>query len=358
MRGAMNRVVDLRSDTVTGPTEEMRDAMRAAEVGDDGRRAPDGGGGDPTECQLEQCAAELLGKESALFFPSGTMANLVAVMTHCNRGDTILVGKYAHIYRSERGVFSDDLLGMSPQVFDDARGVPEAAQVAAGLDDANLLCLENTHSYSGGVPLRHEVIDALAIAAREKGVRTHLDGARLFNAAVALDESVATLAASADSVQICLSKGLSAPIGSVLAADREFIVAAQKNRRSVGGQMRQSGVIAAAGLVALRTMTQRLSIDHANARRLARSLASSIDGLIVDPVAPLTNIVNIDLSRIGVSAHVLATRLRKCGVLIKPSDETGIRIVTHREISSADVDMFCTALCDLVAATRPSAQTI
>jgi threonine aldolase len=288
----MTKVIDLRSDTVTHPTPDMRRAMSEAEVGDDVYME------DPTVRRLERMAAEAMGKEAALFVTSGTMGNLVAVLTQTQRGDRVVVGDEAHIYYyegdGERRLAGVDLVATP----NDERGRLDPVLVKKALEapgpTASLVCLENTHNRCGGAALTAAETDAIAELAHSHGAKMHLDGARIFNAAVALGVPAAELAAPVDSVTFCFSKGLSAPVGSILNGSADFIARARQVRRMVGGGMRQAGVIAAAGVVALETMVERLAQDHENARLLATELAT-LPGIGLDPKSVQTNIVSFDL---------------------------------------------------------------
>ena len=291
------RIVDLRSDTVTQPSPEMRRAMYDAELGDDVY------GEDPTLNALEEKAAERLGKDAAVFVASGTMGNLVSVLAHAQRGDEIILGHKAHIFRSEAGGASA-LGGVSfHTVPNDDRGMlnPQDVRDAIRPNDPHMprtaaVCLENTQNACGGAPLTQDDMQAIAAVAREGGVALHVDGARIFNAAVALEAPVSELAKDADSLTFCLSKGLSCPIGSVIVGDADYIKEARRWRKMVGGGMRQVGVIAAAGFVALDSMVDRLAEDHANARKLAEGLAQ-IPGISIDPESLPTNLVFFDIER-------------------------------------------------------------
>ncbi|ADJ26605.1 Threonine aldolase [Dehalogenimonas lykanthroporepellens BL-DC-9] len=326
-------VIDLRSDTITHPTPEMRRAMFEAEVGDDVF------GEDPTVNRLEALSAEMTGKEAGLYTPSGTMSNLIAVLAHTRRGDEIILGDRSHIFLNEAGgaaVFGGLSLRTVPNADD---GTIELDVIEQAVRDDNihfppstLLCLENTHNFCGGAPLSAEYTRAAGETARQYGLKVHLDGARLFNAAVALKVTAAELCAPTDSVCLCLSKGLSAPVGSVLCGDRDFINRARKLRKMCGGGMRQAGVIAAAGITALETMTERLSEDHANARRLAEGL-SRLSGIEVE--MPQTNIV---LFRPGSDAGEFVNRAESAGVRLIAIDRRQARAVTHRMVTTEDID--------------------
>jgi threonine aldolase len=327
------KVIDLRSDTITHPTPVMRRAMSEAEVGDDVYME------DPTVRRLERMAAEAMGKEAALFVTSGTMGNLVAVLTQTQRGDRVVVGSEAHIYYyegdGERRLAGVDLV----PVPNDERGRLDLALVKEALEapgpPATLVCLENTHNRCGGAALTAVETVAVAELARSHGARVHLDGARIFNAAVALGVPAAELAAPADSVTFCFSKGLSAPVGSILNGSADFIARARQVRRMVGGGMRQAGVIAAAGVVALETMVERLAEDHENARLLAAELAT-LPGIGLDPASVQTNIVAFDLD--GWEPPDFLAALKDVGVLAVPFGPHRIRMVTHNDVSREDVE--------------------
>jgi threonine aldolase len=343
--------VDLRSDTVTRPTEGMRRAIATAEVGDDVF------GEDPTVLRLEERTAALLGKEAGLFVASGTMGNLVALLTHAGRGDEIILGDRSHTFLYEVGGCSG-LGGIHPHVLhnlDD--GTLELAAVEAAIrDPANIhyprtrvICLENTHNRCGGIALPLDYTDAVAALAERYGVVVHLDGARLFNAAIALGVEPKALARCADSVTICLSKGLGAPVGSVLCGERPFIEEARRARKAVGGGMRQAGILAAAGLYALDHHVERLAEDHANAARLAAGI-DELDGLSCDQAGggPWSNMVyfGATIGRHDLDARVLAKRLKERGVLALPlgAGDLRIRMVTHLDVSRVDIDAALDAL--------------
>ena len=330
------RTIDLRSDTVTQPTPEMRRAMAEAEVGDDVY------GEDPTVNRLEEMAARRMGKEAALFVVSGTMANLVSGLTHCQRGDEMIVGSEAHIFHNEVGGMSA-LGGIHVRtVFNSFSGLmaPDEVEAAIRLPGIQqprtaLICLENTHNRCGGGVLDSEDIGVIAEVARRHGVALHMDGARIFNAAVALRVSPVELARQADTISFCLSKGLSCPVGSLVCGSQEFIERARKNRKMVGGGMRQAGIIAAAGIVALDTMVDRLADDHANAKRLALGLAR-LRGLRLEPEAVQTNIVIFD--GIDLPVREFMDALKSKGVLSSFVSGRKVRMVTHYGIGQEDVD--------------------
>jgi threonine aldolase len=325
--------IDLRSDTVTKPTPEMRKAMAEAEVGDDVY------GEDPTVNRLEERAAEMLGQEAALFVPSGTMGNAIAVRVLTRRGDEVLVERRSHVVRYELSGMSV-LSGVMPRTADAPGGhlTPDHVRAAVAprayyKSDVALVVLENTHNLGGGTVQRAEEARAVVAAAHECGFRVHLDGARIWNAAVALGVVPAALVAGADTVMACLSKGLCAPVGSVVASTRERIQEARAARKLLGGGMRQAGVLAAAGLVALETLVPRLAEDHANARLLGDALARG-KGVRVAPVE--TNIVVAALE--GRAAPDVVAGLRDSGVLANAMDAQTLRLVTHRDVSRADCE--------------------
>ncbi len=330
-------VIDLRSDTVSLPTEEMRQAMYEAKLGDDVY------GEDPTVNHLEELAAQVTGKEAALFVVSGTMANLIAVLTHTRPGNEIIVGSEAHMFWYEVG-------GASALGGVVMRTVPNDEDGQMNLDiveqtvrlknihypETTLLCLENTHNRCGGAVITPEYMNTCTQLAHKYGLRVHVDGARIFNAAIALGVPASALAGSVDSVCFCLSKGLSAPVGSLLCGTQDFVERARKWRKMVGGGMRQAGVIAAAGIVAIQKMVSRLAEDHANARRLANGLAN-IPCIIVNPEAVQTNILNFDVPS-KTTADEFVQQMRARGVKFNSRGGQKVRAVTHRMINEVDVD--------------------
>ncbi len=331
------KVVDLRSDTITLPTEEMRRAMYQAELGDDVY------GEDPTVNLLEQRSAALLGKEAGLFTPSGTMSNLVAILTHTRPGDEVIVGSEAHILWYEVGsaaALGGVMLRTVPTGEDGRLDLEQVAAVIRPEDihfpPTTLLCLENTHNRCGGAVITAEYTASACELAHRQGLAVHLDGARIFNAAVALGVPAAHLASPVDSVCYCLSKSLSAPVGSVLCGSVEFIARARKKRKMLGGGMRQAGVIAAGGLVALDTMLDRLAQDHENAGRLAAGL-SAMPGIDCSPGKTVTNIVMFSLLS-NVPPRPFVDRLRESGVKLNYPSGSRIRAVTHRMVEAEDVD--------------------
>ncbi len=325
-------VIDLRSDTVTRPTENMRKAMATAEVGDDVY------GEDPTVRRLEETGAAMVGKEAALFVPSGTMGNQIAVLAHVSRGDEVLVEADSHIFYYEAGGLAF-LSGVQTRVIPGKNGFmePELLRQAVREKDIHqprtgLLCLENTHNRAGGTVLTPEETELMAAVARENGIPVHLDGARIFNAACRLGVKPGELTRPVDSVMFCLSKGLGAPVGSLLAGSSEFIKKARKYRKLLGGGMRQAGVLAAAGLVALEEMVDRLVEDHEHARFLAEGLAE-IPGLSLDPATVQTNIILFSVEGLKMTAGEFLAVMKEEGVLGVPFGKYTVRFVTHKDVS-------------------------
>jgi threonine aldolase len=331
--------IDLRSDTVTHPTEEMRQAMANAAVGDDVF------GEDPTINQLQELAAEKMGKEAGLFVPSGTMGNLAAILAHCGRGDEVMLGDKAHTFLYEAGGISA-LGGVhSRQIPNQVDGTLKLEDIIAGIrsSDAHqpisrLVCLENTHNRCGAVALTPEYTKAVGELAHERDLLLHLDGARIFNAAVAQGVPARELTEPVDSVTFCLSKGLSAPVGSVLCGSKEFITKAHRIRKQLGGGMRQAGILAAAGIVALETMVDRLSEDHKRARDLVLGL-SFLPWLVLDAGTPQTNMVFMSLAdNFPADAKQVAEATSKLGVRVGVVGKRRFRLVTHNWIDDAAVE--------------------
>lgn len=330
-------MIDLRSDTVTQPTDAMREAMARAEVGDDVYLE------DPTLNLLQEAAAAAVGKEAALFVPTGTMGNLLAVKCHTQPGDEVVLDRNAHLVRFEMGGMAW-FGGVLPQVIEGQRGILDPEEVRANVHSdvpyyrarTGLVAVEDTHNAGGGSLYPLATLAAIREAAAERGVPVHMDGARIFNAAVAQGVSAAEIAQHADSVMFCFSKGLSAPVGSVLCGSRAFIEQARRVRRVVGGGMRQAGVLGAAALVALETMVPRLAEDHAAARRLAEGLTQFRE-MGCDAAGVETNIVACRPPG-GVSfCTAMVAALRARGVLVSQLAPNNIRLVTHRHIGTADV---------------------
>lgn len=341
--------LDLRSDTVTLPTDDMRKAMYKAEVGDSMRRDLNPDGEDPTINKLEATAAEKMGKEAAMFVASGTMGNLACLMSHTHPGDEVIFEADAHTYYYEVGSFAA-IAGLSPRLVEGKHGLMVPADIEAAIRPSSpyfptprLFCTENTHNRGAGNAIRPEEMAAMAKVAREHGLAVHLDGARIFNAAVALDVDVKELAQYADSVMFCLSKGLSAPVGSMVAGSREFIDRARKVRKMLGGDMRQSGFLAAAGIIALEKMVERLAEDHRNAAMLAEGL-KDIPHIVLD-VAPVpTNMVFVETTELGIDATEFVGKMRKEAVLCAAQGPARVRMVTHRHIAPEHIEQVIEAV--------------
>jgi len=344
-----NSVIDLRSDTVTLPTPVMRKAMSSADLGDDVY------GEDPTVNRLEQLAAERLGKEAALFVPSGTMANLVCLLSHCERGDEALMGNLAHTFLFEAGG-SAAVGGIHPRtIANQPDGTLEPRDVEAAIRDpgnahyprTRLICLENTHNRCGGAVLTVQYMAAIRALANDHGLLIHLDGARIFNAAVALGVHVSQLAHDADSVSFCLSKGLSAPVGSLVCGPKEFIREARRQRKLLGGGMRQAGVLAAAGIVAIEHMVDRLAEDHVNAKRLAAGLAP-LPFIALDTARVQTNIVIFDLVPGGPTSAELMRELSARRIKIGAIGGERFRAVTHYGVEMEDIEQTVSAFREIL----------
>ena len=340
--------IDLRSDTVTLPTDEMREAMNNAEVGDDVYQE------DPTVNRLEELAAKKLGQETALFVPSGTMGNLIAVLTHCQRGDEVILEMDSHIYYYEVGGMSA-VAGVIPRLITGDKGILNPQDIKRALREENLhypkatlICLENTHTRAGGTIVTPEVIEEICQLAHQRNIQVHLDGARIFNAAIALNIEPALLTKNVDSVMFCLSKGLSAPVGSILAGSKEFIQRARKNRKMLGGGMRQAGILAAAGIIAIENMVERLEEDHKNARILGEGLAD-IGGIKVDLETVQTNMVYLDLNKSGMDTYQFLPKLAEYNILGSPRPPTKVRLVTHYGISEEDIYTTIKAIKEIVS---------
>jgi len=330
-----NAVIDLRSDTTSRPSEAMRRAMYEAEVGDDYYRT------DPTVIALEERSAEVLGKEAALLVLSGTMGNLVSLLAQTRPGQSVVLADNCHILMNEAGGVSA-LAGLLPRPVPAPQGVIDPSRAEAAIlsgsplsAPTSLLCIENTHNASGGWPVAPDAVSALCSLARRRGLRTHVDGARIFNAAVALGVPASALVAEVDSVTFCLTKGLGCPTGSIVAGEAGFIAEARHKRQLVGGGMRQAGIWAAAGLVALDTMIDRLAEDHAHARLLAGLLADA--GLPADPAEVATNMVFFEVPEAIMPADVFVRRLGEAGVVVNPPKGRRVRFVTHVDVDESDV---------------------
>ena len=334
-KGIAMDIIDLRSDTVTLPTQEMLDSIMNAELGDDVSRE------DPTVNKLEQMSSEKFGKEAALLVPSGTAGNLISVMTHCRHGDEMICEAEAHIYYYEVGGFSA-VAGVIPRLIKGNRGVFTAEQLESAyrgrelhFPNPALLEIENTHNRAGGTCWTPRQVEEVSKVAKDRMMKVHMDGARVFNAAVALQVDVKDYARHVDSLSFCLSKGLSCPVGSVLVGDKEFIDRARKNRKVLGGGMRQAGIIAAPGIIAITKMVDRLREDHDNAKRLAVGLQREC-GLRIDMETVQTNIVVADVSP-NRSTDFLS-KAKRNGILASNFGKHQVRFVTHRGIASEDID--------------------
>jgi threonine aldolase len=347
--------IDLRSDTVTLPTEEMLEAIRHAELGDDVY------GEDPTVNHLEEMAAKKMGKEAAMLVPSGTMANLVSVMSNTKRGDSAILEADSHIYWYELGGISA-IAGVLPLPVMGILGVMDPLDVEAairprGLHSARttLVCIEDTHNRAGGTIVTPAQIEAVSRVAKEHRLRLYMDGARILNAAVALKVDVQQFTRHVDNLMFCLSKGLSCPIGSIVVGTEEHIHRARRVRKILGGGMRQAGIIAAPGIIALEKMIDRLEDDHRNARLLARGL-TKMDGVKVDMKTVQTNMVMFDVDGLGVGADVFVKKLKEHGVLAGNLSKTRIRMVTHRGIEDEDIEKVLTAVEETIRDLRIKAR--
>lgn len=340
--------IDLRSDTVTRPSAAMRRAMAEAEVGDDVFLE------DPTLNLLQERAAALFAREAALFVPSGSMGNLTCVMAHTRPGQEVVCETNGHIYNYEMGALAA-LAGVLPRVVNGEDGVLTWSAIAPAIrpkvyyrPQTSLICLENTVNMAGGTVYRTDVVEEICERAREQGIYVHLDGARIFNAATYLNEHVSAMTKHFDSVQFCLSKGLGAPVGSMIVGSREFIERCRPLRKMLGGGMRQAGVLAAAGLIALEEGPKRLQIDHDNAQVLARKLAA-IHGIALDVAKVQTNIVIFSVQPSGRTAAEFLERIRAKGVLGVAVDLDRVRMVTHLDVDRADIERAAGLIAEAVA---------
>lgn len=333
-------MIDLRSDTVTKPTPEMRRAMAEAEVGDDVY------GEDPTVNLLQEKAAEIFGKEAALFCPTGSMGNQIAVKLHTKPGDEIIVEERGHILNWEMGMPAI-AAGVSIRSVRSANdnGMLTWGEIASAINidqpyyacPTGLICLENTHNFGGGSVMSADETDAICANAHKLNLPVHLDGARIFNSAAAQNDSVANLSKSVDSVQFCLSKGLGAPIGSMLLGEKDFITEARVWRKRFGGGMRQAGILAAAGIIALTESPKHLHVDHENAKRLAEGVAN-LKGVAIDAEKVQTNIVIFDVTETGKTSAEIVAALKEQNILAIPFGKA-IRMVTHCDVSREDIDI-------------------
>ncbi len=341
--------IDLRSDTVTKPTPEMREAMAEAEVGDDVYRD------DPTVNRLEETAAAILGKEAAIFVPSGTMGNLIALLVHCQRGEEVIVGNQSHIYLNEAGGMSA-LGGIQPcPISNQKDGTLRLEDILASIrtedvhhPSTRLICLENTQNICGGVPLTPEYTRQAGELAYRNGLLLHIDGARIFNAAVAQDVSIRDLVEPADSVMFCLSKGLAAPIGSMLVGTQKFITRARHIRKMLGGGMRQVGIVAAAGIISLEKMVNRLSDDHIRAKKLADGLRQ-VAGLVVDEGSPYSNMVYLNLAdEVTADSRQICEKMQQSGLLLDAENSRRFRLVTHYGIDDNAIEKTISAFREIL----------
>lgn len=314
----------------------MREAMKNAEVGDDVYQE------DPSVNQLEKLAAKKVGKEAALFVPSGTMGNLIAVLTHCQSGEEVILEAESHMYYYEVGGMSA-VAGVVPRLIVGDKGILNPQEIKRTLREENihypkttLICLENTHNRAGGTIVSPKITEEICQLAYQRNILVHLDGARIFNAAIALNIEPDILTKDVDSVMFCLSKGLSAPVGSILAGSKEFIQKARKNRKLLGGGMRQAGILAAAGIIALEKMIERLEEDHKNAQILGEGLAK-IEGIKVDLETVQTNMVYLDLQESDIDTYKFLPKLAEYNILGSPRPPTKVRLVTHYGISEEDI---------------------
>ena len=340
--------IDLRSDTVTKPTDEMREAMARAEVGDDVY------GEDPTALRLQQRAAEIFGKEAALFVPSGTMGNQIAVRLHTEPGQEVIIEERSHMFNMEMAgmaVISGALahpIRCSQGMMDWETIESAIRPTSSFFAQTGLVAIENTQNHAGGTVMTFERMQEISDRSHAAGFPVHLDGVRIFNAALVLNRDVAEIASLFDSVMFCLSKGLCAPVGSMLVGSKEFIERAVPVRRMLGGGMRQVGVLAAAGLVALEKMTARLAEDHANAQVLARGLAE-MGGIKIDPERVQTNIVVFDITGAGRTTAEFSAKLRHRGVLANGINPRKMRMVTHKDVSRHDTETALEAIREALA---------
>ncbi|MFB4169905.1 low-specificity L-threonine aldolase [Virgibacillus sp. JSM 102003] len=343
-------MIDLRSDTVTKPTPEMRQAAFDAVVGDDVYQE------DPTIIELEELAAQKLGKEAAMFVPSGTQGNQIAVLTHCQPGQEIILEADSHIFIYE-GASISALAGVQPRTIAGKNGAMDPTEVQAAvrgddihLPETGLICLENTHNRAGGTVVSLDNMQAIFEMAQQQNIPVHLDGARLFNAAIATGIDVKEFAAYTDTVQFCLSKGLGAPVGSIIAGSFAFIKKARKWRKRLGGGLRQAGIIAAPGLVALCTMVNRLAEDHENAQLLADGL-KEVSGLTIENNVD-TNIVLVNTEEAELRAEQFLAMLKESGILAVPFGPYTVRFVTHFDVTQEEIRSVIDRIGTLAGANR------
>ena len=332
------KMIDFRSDTITKPTEEMRKAMYEAEVGDDVYKE------DVTINKLEELAAEIVGKEAALFVPSGTMGNLLGVMTHTRNGQEIILEEKSHIYNYEVTGYAR-LCGLGTRVIKGNKGKMGIVDIEDKIQNDNdihhaatgLICIENTHNTAGGIVLEPNYIKEVKTLSEKYNIPIHMDGARVFNVATYLNQDVSTITKDVDSVMFCLSKGLGAPVGSILAGKEEYIERARHNRKMLGGGMRQAGILAAAGIIAITKMTKRLQEDHDNIKLLAEGL-SQINGLGINLEDVQTNILMVNINISGMDSFKICEELKKENILASPFGNKKIRFVTNYHITRKDIE--------------------
>ncbi|MDQ2913513.1 MAG: aminotransferase class I/II-fold pyridoxal phosphate-dependent enzyme [Chloroflexota bacterium] len=346
------RMIELRSDTFTVPTPAMRRAMTDAEVGDDQY------GEDPTVNRLERRSAEIVGKEAAVYVASGMLGNLCGVLSQTERGDEVILGDLAHIYQNEMGA-AFVLGSIQPRLVPNRNGLPALEDIEAAIRPAgmyprtSLVCLENTHNNCGGSVITVDETKSVADLAHRRGLRVHLDGARIFNAAVALGVDARDLCASVDTIQFCFSKGLAAPVGSILCGSGETVAKARRVRKLLGGAMRQAGVIAAAALVGLEEMRDRLAEDHRNAKSFAQGLAR-IPGVRVDADRVMTNIVSfeVDPAHMDAGAFVKACAAEGLRLSRYLGNSPRLRAVTHHGVESSDIENALDAVVKVLSSGR------
>jgi threonine aldolase len=334
----MNKIIDLRSDTVTLPSDEMRQSIANADLGDDVFQE------DPTINQLESKSSELFGKEAAIFVPSGTMGNLASILAHCDRGTEIILGDKSHTFLYEGGGISAFGGIHSRQLPNQDDGTLDVEEIKSAIRTENdhfpktsAISLENTHNMCFGMPLSVEYINSVALIAKENGLKLHIDGARIFNAAVALNVAVKDLVENADSVTFCLSKGLAAPVGSVVCGGEKFIYQVRRNRKALGGGMRQAGILAAAGLLSLNLAESQLLEDHKNAKLLAEGIAQ-INGLTIDEKKVQTNIIYFGLNSPKLTGSQLVSKMDNRGIKFFEISSNRFRLVTHYGITRDDIE--------------------
>ena len=334
----MNKIIDLRSDTVTLPSDEMRQSIANADLGDDVFQE------DPTINQLESKSSELFGKEAAIFVPSGTMGNLASILAHCDRGTEIILGDKSHTFLYEGGGISAFGGIHSRQLPNQDDGTLDVEEIKSAIRTENdhfpktsAISLENTHNMCFGAPLSVEYINSVALIAKENGLKLHIDGARIFNAAVALNVAVKDLVENADSVTFCLSKGLAAPVGSVVCGGEKFIYQVRRNRKALGGGMRQAGILAAAGLLSLNLAESQLLEDHKNAKLLAEGIAQ-INGLTLDEKKVQTNIIYFGLNSLKLTGSQLVSKMENRGIKFFETSSNRFRLVTHYGITRDDIE--------------------